>query len=249
MSDHPTDSLVPGSPEYHRAYYLANRERILAQRKLHRAANASKIRARVKAYRSANADILKARRAENADKCREKNRAYYAANREQCKARAQRWREANASRVAAVGAEWRKNNGHTIRANYLATREKVHERHSRWQKAKRAADPNYAEYCRIMRRMCGAMRKHSQGSCVSNRLRIVQLLGCEWSEFISHIERQFQPGMTWENHGRSGWHFDHIRPLSSFDLTVEAELRKGCHYTNVQPLWAADNIRKGGRVA
>lgn len=70
-------------------------------------------------------------------------------------------------------------------------------------------------------------------------------LGCSIEEFKKHLESRFQPGMTWDNYSHSGWHIDHIIPLSSFDLTDEQQLKKACHFTNLQPLWASDNIKKG----
>jgi hypothetical protein len=54
--------------------------------------------------------------------------------------------------------------------------------------------------------------------------------------------------MTWENWAHRGWHLDHIRPLSSFDLTDEAQLKEAMHYTNLQPLWARDNLRKHAKI-
>lgn len=182
---------------------------------------------------------------ENKRRCRE----YYAANREKCKQRSQTWREANRERVAAVSAEYRKNNGHKRRAHYAANRQARNRWYYAYQLAKAAADPQFAAYRKIIFGMAMVMRRHRAGRKITSRSRMVQLLGCEWSAFIAHVESKFQPGMTWENHGLRGWHFDHIRPLSSFDLTNEDELRKGCHYTNVQPLWAADNVRKGGKIA
>jgi len=47
----------------------------------------------------------------------------------------------------------------------------------------------------------------------------IELLGCTIEEFWVHLEEQFTEGMTRENHGRTGWHMDHIRPCVSFDLT------------------------------
>lgn len=73
--------------------------------------------------------------------------------------------------------------------------------------------------------------------------RSTQLLGCTIEEAKAHIERQFQNGMTWENHGQ--WHIDHIKPLAVAKTSEEAE--KLCHYTNLQPLWAIDNIKKGSK--
>lgn len=43
------------------------------------------------------------------------------------------------------------------------------------------------------------------------------------------------------------WEIDHKRPLASFDLTDEAQLREAAHYTNLQPLWRLDNRKKGAK--
>lgn len=51
--------------------------------------------------------------------------------------------------------------------------------------------------------------------------------------------------MTWENHGKYGWHIDHIKPLVSFDLTERKQFLEAVHFSNLQPLWSGDNLRKG----
>lgn len=69
-----------------------------------------------------------------------------------------------------------------------------------------------------------------------------KLLGCSIEFFKEYIESKFTQGMTWENRGVYGWHLDHIRPCSSFDLT-DLEQQKVCfHYTNYQPLWSTTEI-------
>ncbi|MFA5031209.1 MAG: hypothetical protein WC495_06515 [Patescibacteria group bacterium] len=89
-----------------------------------------------------------------------------------------------------------------------------------------------------------------------NRLRIslhqnqksgsaVEDLGCSISDLKVYLESKFQDGMNWNNWGINGWHIDHIRPLSSFDLTNRDEFLKACHYTNLQPMWAKENWDKG----
>jgi len=84
-----------------------------------------------------------------------------------------------------------------------------------------------------------AIKKHSKtGSAVRD-------LGCSIDELKQHLESKFLPGMTWNNYGRFGWHIDHIRPLSQFDLTNPEQLKIACHYTNLQPLWWRDNLSKG----
>lgn len=76
--------------------------------------------------------------------------------------------------------------------------------------------------------------------------------GRSWREFVPysldelmrHLERQFLPGMTWENRGK--WHIDHIVPLASFEFTTpDCEgFKAAWAITNLRPLWALDNIRK-----
>lgn len=74
--------------------------------------------------------------------------------------------------------------------------------------------------------------------------KTTSMIGCSVKELAQHLESQFLPGMTWENHTQDGWHIDHIRPCASFDLTDPEQQKQCFHYSNLQPLWAADNISK-----
>lgn len=69
-------------------------------------------------------------------------------------------------------------------------------------------------------------------------------LGCTVDQLKKHLESQFKPGMTWNNHTLKGWHIDHIKPLSSFDLSDREQFLQAVHYTNLQPLWAHENLTK-----
>lgn len=79
--------------------------------------------------------------------------------------------------------------------------------------------------------------------------KTMELIGCSVNQLKEHIEAQWDEGMSWENWSLAGWHIDHIRPCASFDLTDPEQQRQCFHYSNLQPLWAADNIRKGAKVA
>ncbi len=72
----------------------------------------------------------------------------------------------------------------------------------------------------------------------------IEELGCSVEEIKLHIEKQFKPGMGWDNWNYRGWHLDHIVPLSHFDLTNHIEYLKACHFTNIQPLWRLENQSK-----
>jgi len=69
-------------------------------------------------------------------------------------------------------------------------------------------------------------------------------LGYTWEELKQYLESQFTNDMSWENHGRNGWHIDHIRPVDSFEDTIE-DFQKCWALDNLQPLWETDNIQKG----
>lgn len=72
-------------------------------------------------------------------------------------------------------------------------------------------------------------------------------LGCSNQQLREHLESLFLPGMSWDNYGfgHDKWNIDHIRPLSSFDLTDPEQYKLAAHYTNTQPMWQPDNFRKG----
>lgn len=72
--------------------------------------------------------------------------------------------------------------------------------------------------------------------------RTIQLLGCTPAEFRSHLEQQFEPGMSWGNFGQ--WEIDHIRPCASFDLSDAEQVKLCFNYTNTRPMWMSHNRRK-----
>jgi hypothetical protein len=76
----------------------------------------------------------------------------------------------------------------------------------------------------------------------------IELFGCSINDLKRHLEQQFKNGMNWNNYGLKGWHIDHIKPCSSFDLTDPKQQKECFHYTNLQPLWAKDNLEKGNKL-
>ena len=74
-----------------------------------------------------------------------------------------------------------------------------------------------------------------------------ELIGLDIVEFKKHLESKFQDGMSWSNYGYYGWHIDHIKPCSLFDLSKEEDQKQCFHYTNMQPLWRLDNMKKSNK--
>ena len=72
------------------------------------------------------------------------------------------------------------------------------------------------------------------------------LIGCNGEDLKKYLSKLFTEHMTLNNYGE--WELDHIKPVSSFNLNNEDELRKCFHYTNLQPLWRKDNRSKSDKI-
>lgn len=111
-----------------------------------------------------------------------------------------------------------------------------------WAKKRRETNSTYKISQNLRRRVREVIHMKSK--------KTEELLGCTFDFFIKHLESQFQSGMSWDNYGskKGQWNIDHIKPCSTFDLSV-LEQQKACfHYTNLRPLWSQENFSKGPRL-
>lgn len=142
--------------------------------------------------------------------------------------RVKAWRTANKEKLAQKNHE-----------RYLKNKDKWNLK-TRTNKAKLYKTSLNFRLCISLRsRIAGALKKNKKPGSVTKDL------GCTIEQLKVHLESMFKPGMSWSN--RNEWHVDHIKPLSSFDLTNREQFLKACHYTNLQPLWAIENLRKGNK--
>lgn len=187
----------------------------------------------------------------NLEKEREIRKEYYRNNKEVAKARVKQWKIDNPDRVAINRRKEKENN----KERYYSDPEynkKVKDNVKKW----RAKNPEkVAEYKRkdkskLTTRLSDNLRARLRQAIRHNFKKgsAVRDLGCSIDEFKTYLEDKFKPGMSWDNYGKDGWHIDHIKPLSWFDLSDPSQLREACHYTNLQPLWAKDNLKKGART-
>lgn len=107
-------------------------------------------------------------------------------------------------------------------------------------KLRRQNNPNFRLSCTLRNRLWVALKRQNAHKAE----RTFKLLGCSVKQLMKHLESKFIHGMTWNNYG-AGWHVDHIKPCSAFDLTDPEQQKECFHYTNLQPLWARDNWSKG----
>ena len=99
-------------------------------------------------------------------------------------------------------------------------------------------DPIYKLKLTLQSRTSASLIKYSSSE-------FEKFLGCSLAKARKYLESQFKPGMSWSNHGK--WHIDHIRPVSSFDLSIDKNIYECFNFKNLQPLWAKENLSKGAK--
>ena len=217
---------------YNLAYKKKHRERLKQQHKEYY--SRPDIKAKQKAYH-------KKYRQENKEKLDAYKKEYY---------------ENNKERISEYGKQRLKEHGDRIRqrARELYTPEQAAKRRAykqrpdvkirqrewenQYRKERYHNDINYKLLVLLRNRITSAINhNYKSGSAIDD-------LGCTIEEFKDHIESQFKEGMTWDNWTTDGWHIDHKKQLSNFDLTDREQFKEAAHYTNLQPLWWWENLEK-----
>jgi hypothetical protein len=134
------------------------------------------------------------------------------------------------------GGKYRSNNVNKLKQYRLDNKIKINQ----YKKNKKETDINYKITCNLRTRLWGAIKNnYKSGSAVND-------LGCTIEYFKTYIESNFEKGMSWDNWGRDTWHLDHVKPLSSFNLSNRKEFLIAVNYKNIKPMWFKDNLSKGG---
>lgn len=191
--------------------------------------------------KSCDALYLKEVRNKNKESFTAWTRAYTAKNKDKINARR---RELFALGIASQEKRkrWVVANREKINLRRREKRAKTKERNKEIQRERWLNDTNYKMKSLLRSRLKSAVKNGYKGSSA------ITALGCTLADFQSYIESKFQAGMTWDNWSQFGWHLDHIKPLSSFDLTDDEQVLIAGHYTNFQPLWWKDNLSKGSKI-
>lgn len=200
------------------AYRITNRKKISIRKKETYQANRDKVLAQQKEYYAAKCETIKAR-----------NKKYKVANREKIVAQNKKYYVSNRVKLNAASKAYnvvnREKRNTYLREYYF------HQKNS----------PNF----RIKQTLRSRLSRELAGKSKSDRT--LALLGCTIEFLREHLEKQFQPGMTWDNYGPV-WHVDHILPCAEFHLQHSEEQEICFHWTNLQPLFAADNLSKSDKI-
>ena len=103
-------------------------------------------------------------------------------------------------------------------------------------------DIKFRTMCILRARLYAALKNNKKD-------HTMDLLGCTVEQSVQHIEKQFKPGMTWDNQGKADdeWEIDHIIPFVAFDVSNRDEQFIVSWYQNLQPLWGPANRSKSGK--
>ena len=156
------------------------------------------------------------------------SKSYRTKNKDKISDNKRKWYDANKLEVLQYQASY-----------YESNKEHIVSRVVQYRKKRLKTDMSFKLQKNLRHRLSKLLRQQSSKIAV-------EFLGCSLDELKNHLEANFQNGMTWENYGK--WHVDHIRPLSSFDLSSPEQLQQACSYVNLQPLWAKDNRSKSNKV-
>lgn len=192
------------------------------------------------------------RYAENIDNIKEQRRLKNAENPEKNRQRVKDWKVNNPEKVKANRERQKERNKTPERRAILA------KKASKW----RSNNPDKMKKIkkkqrnRIEVRIADNLRKRLKIAIKNGQKKgsAIKDLGCSIEELKFYLKKQFYSNketgemMTWDNYGFYGWHIDHIKPLSNFDLTNEEQIKIASHYNNLQPLWAKDNLTKSDKI-
>ena len=172
------------------------------------------------------------------------------------------YREKNKEKISLRNKKYREKNKEKIKQQQKEYRERPENKKRAKEYRKVYYENNKERIARLQKELIAKYRKTNIQFKLSDRLRTrlyqalkgnfkngsaVRNLGCSIEELKIHLENQFEEGMTWDNWKPDGWHIDHIKPLSKFDLTDPVQFKEAVHYTNLQPLWWIDNLKKGAK--
>jgi len=149
------------------------------------------------------------------------------------KARLRKYRLAryDTKTASAKSREWKMKNRDRVLASQ---RKRYYER--------RANDPRL----RLDDSISANLRQKLRGVKCGKKWQ--SLVGFSVDELKRHLERQFLPGMSWDNYGE--WHVDHIIPIAAFNYKTpdDIDFKKCWTLKNLQPLWRKENLSKGSKL-
>lgn len=174
---------------------------------------------------------------------------YYEINKEQILAKKDKeklkeynkiYKQENSEYISEYNKEYREKNKETIQIQRRGYKQENRLKINEYARIRLKLNPE-AKLMKTIRNRTNDFLK-TQG--FKKKYKAEEYIGCSPPELKEHIEKQFKPGMTWENHGFGNgyWHVDHIIGLAN--ALNEKHVYELGHYLNLRPMWHLPNIQK-----
>lgn len=173
------------------------------------------------------------------------NKIWKEKNPEKYKQSINNWRLKNSERVKAVNKIWYKKNSDKAKENSKNWIAKNIDK-ARLNRRRASSKIRSTPKGKINNCIAAAINRQLNGSKCGRKW--LSLVDFSLQELMSHLEKQFKPGMSWENQGQ--WHIDHKIPLSvfNFETPEHIDFKRCWALRNLQPLWRKENQSKKDKL-
>jgi len=208
--------------------------------------NGKKRREQRKQYYLRNKDKMKKYQKEyylrNKNKIKERDMQRYYRNKDKFKEWSKQYQLRNKDRISKLHKKYYLKNKDKIiesrKQYYQKNKGKINEHVMQYATKRRASDENFLIRLRLRSSLYYALNYYTRtGKILSSR---------KYGIDLRTIIKKLTP-LPFPISERSKWHIDHVRPISSFDLTNPEEIRKCFSADNLQWLTAKENLSKGAQ--
>ena len=207
-------------------YYADNKEKVCAKAAEYKQNNKENVVASQAEYRQNNKEKIAARNAE-----------YHQKNKEKIAARNAEYRQNNKEKIAAKKVEYAKHNKEKIAARKAEYTQQNRKKNNEYNRNRHKNNANAKLANNIRSRINKALKGHNKS------FHTKEILGIDIENYKKWLLFQMTPEMNFNN-----IHIDHVKPISSFDISNDNELLEAFNWRNTQPLLKQDNLRKSNKV-
>ena len=188
----------------------------------------------------------------------EKTAKYEAEHKDELREYRKEWRLNNREKCNLYTEKWFANNKDYHSLYREANKDTINARQNAWVKEKKNSDPEFKLRGSISQSVIKAIKRTG----ATKKGSILNFLPYTISELREHLQNQFEPWMTWQNHGKYNsktwdnnnsitwtWNIDHIIPQSTlpYSSMQEENFKKCWSLSNLRPLSAKQNLLDGDR--
>ncbi len=189
-------------------------------------------------------------RQENQGKVKEYNKKWAEENKDKKKENSIKFKKQNNEKYKKItkkaNKKWREKNP-----------EKIRKINNRWEVKRRKSDPAFRIHKNVSQSIRSILKNNGSSKGGNS---VIKYLPYTFDELIRHLENQFEPWMTRENHGTYKtkywddndpatwkWQLDHIIPQSDlpFQSMEDENFFKAWNLSNLRPLSAKQNLLEG----